>query len=93
MARKTEPEVNPVDVGEDTEEKVKLDPAVAKMARLLREIATCYRDAAKALTWGDDVECQSQLDVAGAMRNVFDTLSKRYSESITADELAEVNEL
>lgn len=77
---------------EDVEEKVKLDPDTAKCVRLLKEVAGCYRDAARALAAGDDTECGAQIEVADAILNVFNTLSKKISGQLTVDGLTDAIE-
>lgn len=72
--------------------KPKVDKGSRKLANLLKEISTLYRDAATALTDNDEPAFHTAMDSIAAYGNLFDTLSKKQSDAVTAEGLAAVTE-
>lgn len=70
-----------------------IDKDVRKRANLLKEISACYREAADALTKGDNTSMQSALNLADRYGELYTELSKKIADNATAEGLAEAQEM
>lgn len=68
------------------------DRKTREMAQLLRNIGAKYVDAAVALSKGDQTELDSALGLIATYQDLFNQLSRKASDAITAQGLANVSE-